>query len=617
MTRLPPRPDLEWTDDGAPRSRDIDDVYFSRGGGFAETRAVFLRGCGLPEGWRGRRAFVIGELGFGTGLNALATWAQWRASRDAGAVLHFISVEGFPLAREEAARALAPFAEVAPLAEKLLARWPVRARGAQRLWFAEDGFALTVIHAPAAEALAGFVGAVDAWFLDGFTPARNPDMWDDALMARIAALSAPGARLATYSVAGAVRRSLVAAGFTVEKMPGFSGKRERLEARLVASTAQASRLPFRAADCKSVAIIGAGIAGASVAFALRRRGVAVTVHDAAAAPATAASGNPAALLAPRLDRTDTGAARLFRAAHLEALACYRALGAFDGIGVVERPRDAAEVAALADLVADPPLPGTHFRAVDGGVLHVEAGVVRPRAAIDAMLAGATLRLGVAVQSLERVGDLWVLRDGEGRVVGEASAVVIANGAGLSGFAQTRWAPLEFSRGQLEWGALRGQALAHGLESGAYAAPFENGVVFGATFDRMPDASPVATDAASRVRNLAALEALSPDLFARLETATLQSRAALRAATPDRAPIAGGAPDVEAVARMASVAPTHEGLYLLGGFGARGFTLAPLLGERIACEMLGEPQAPDAGALEAAHPARFLARALKRGKPIPV
>lgn len=613
MTRLPPRPDLDWTEEGAPRSRISDDVYFSRGGGLEETRAVFLQGCGLPEGWRGRRSFVIGELGFGTGLNALAAWAQWRESRDPGAVLHFISVEGFPLERDEAARALAPFAEVAPLAQKLLARWPVRARGAQRLWFPEDGFALTVIHADAAEALAGFVGAVDAWFLDGFTPARNRDMWDAAVMAHIATLSAPGARLATYSVAGVVRRALAAAGFTVEKMPGFSGKRERLVARLHAAPApRPATLPYHAADCASVAIIGAGIAGASVACALRRRGCDVTVYETATGPASGASGNLAALVSPRLDRTDTPVARLYRAAYLEALACYRALGVFDACGVVERPRDAGEAAALADLLADPPLPPEHFHTVEGGALHAQAGVVAPRAAIEAMLEGVNVRVGGAVEALRRVPGGWQFCATGITTKAAATTVLIANGMSIGRYSQTGWAPLEYTRGQLEWGAVRDLAPAHGLECGTYAAPFDGGLVFGATFDKLPGPMAVETDPSSRVRNLAALETLSPDLFARLDAASLTSRAAIRTATPDRAPLAGAAPDTQA----GTVTAVHEGLYLLGGFGSRGFTLGPLLGERLACEMLGEPQVLDRAALEAAHPARFLARALRRGRPQP-
>ena len=624
MSRLPPRPDLDWTEDGAPRARACNDVYFSRAGGLEETRAVFLAGCGLPDGWRGRRAFTIGELGFGTGLNALATWAQWKATRSAGAVLHCISVEGFPLERDEAARALAPYAEIAPLAAKLLARWPVRARGAQRVWFPEDGFALTVIHAPAEAALAGFVGAIDAWFLDGFTPARNPQMWSEALMARIAALSAPGARLASYSVAGSVRRALTAAGFAVDKRPGFSGKRERLEARLVASPSpRASYYGLREADCASVAVIGAGIAGASVAAALTRRGVRAIVYDAAATVAAGASGNPVGLVSPRLDRTDTAVARLHRAAYLDALQNYRALGVFNACGVLARARDDADRAAQADLIADPPLPHTQMRAADGGLLHVTAGTVEPRRAVGAMLSGATLRLSMQVSALERVVDRWLLRDDDGNIVGEATAVVLANGARMATIAQTRWAPLEFTRGQLEWGNLAGEALTLGLESSAYVAPCNGGIAFGATFDRLDAPMAVCADEASRVRNLAALRALSPDIADRVTQ--LQSRAAVRAATQDRVPIAGVAPDAAAFAAShANLAhgilldqsiPVHDGLYLLGGLGSRGLTLAPLLGERVAAEILGEPQALDRGALDAVHPARFLVRALKRRQPI--
>ena len=625
MSRLPPRPDLDWIDGDAPRSRVSDDIYFSRAGGLAETRAVFLDGCGLPARWRGRRSFVIGELGFGTGLNALATWAQWQAARDPGAVLHFVSVEGFPLLRAEAARALAPFQELAPLAARLLARWPVRARGAQRLWFPEDGFALTVIHEDAAAALAGFVGAVDAWFLDGFTPARNADMWDAALMARIAALSAPGARLASYSVAGTVRRALASAGFAVEKKPGFSGKRERLEARLADQSPPVSR---QIADCRSVAVIGAGIAGASIAAALARRACVATVYDSAPAIAAGASGNPIGLITPRLDRTDTGVARLHRAAYLAALDCYRALDVFAACGVLERARDDAERTAQMDLLADPPLPDTHLRGAEGGMLHLAAGTIDPRRAIDAMLAGAAMRLSTSVQSLERVGDSWVLRDGEGHVVGEATAVVIASGAHMALYPQTRWAPLALTRGQLEWGPLMNRGISCGVEAGAYVAPHEGGVAFGATFDRLDAPGEVVADDASRARNLAALRVLSPELADSVVLARLRSRAAIRASTPDRAPVAGAAPDAAAFSerfvglahgvenRGGEPSPVHPGLYLLGGLGSRGLTLAPLLGECVAAEMCGEPQPLDRAALDAIRPARFMERALRRRQPIP-
>ncbi|NWG54010.1 MAG: tRNA (5-methylaminomethyl-2-thiouridine)(34)-methyltransferase MnmD, partial [Hydrogenophilaceae bacterium] len=206
MPRLPDAPDLEWTDEGTPRARAFGDVYYSRGGGLAETQAVFLAGCGLPGAWEGRRLFTILELGFGAGLNALAVWRLWRARRSPPSLLHMISIEASPMSAADAARAHAAFPEISDLSAALVARWPAHAFGAQRLWFEADGFALTVVHGDARKVLARLEAQADAIFLDGFAPDRNPAMWSDEAMAAAARCAAPGARLASYSVAGAVRR---------------------------------------------------------------------------------------------------------------------------------------------------------------------------------------------------------------------------------------------------------------------------------------------------------------------------------------------------------------------------------------------------------------------------
>lgn len=225
-----PPAQLDWSQPSGPRAAEFGDVYFSAEDGLEETRAVFLAGCGLPGAWQGRRHFTVGELGFGTGLNALALWQMWRAHRPAGAWLDFVSVEKHPLAREEAARAFAAWPDLAPLAGRLLAQWPSRLKGAHRLVFPEDGFAVTIFHDEAEAALAQMRIRADAWFLDGFAPAKNAAMWSQGVLDRIAALSAPGARIGTFTVAGHVRRGLEAAGFRVAKRPGFGRKRERLEA---------------------------------------------------------------------------------------------------------------------------------------------------------------------------------------------------------------------------------------------------------------------------------------------------------------------------------------------------------------------------------------------------
>ncbi|MEQ1619119.1 MAG: tRNA (5-methylaminomethyl-2-thiouridine)(34)-methyltransferase MnmD [Terricaulis sp.] len=446
MSRLPPRAELIWSESGEPRAAHFDDVYFSREGGLAESEAVFLSGCDMPDAWRGKQSFSICELGFGTGLNTIATWRAWKKTRSPHAILHISSIEAFPVARKDAARALAQFPEIADLAAKLIECWPVRAYAPQRLWFPDDGFALTLHIGDAAAILAGLSAQFDAWYLDGFAPSRNPAMWTEHVFAQIARLSAPGARLATFTVAGSVRRGLEAVGFAVEKQPGFGAKRERLQGRFIGvePPQRCALYPYAACNAKRVAIVGAGIAGASCAQALVRRGVEVVVLEAAPHLGAGASFNPAGLVMPRLDRG--GVLREFLlAAFLHAVATYERLGVFEAIGIVERAApDAA--AAFADLLADPSLTEDWFAAAGAGAaLHKRAGLVRPREAIELMLADAELLTEAPVQALERVGDAWVLRAPDGRARLKADAIVLACGASLGAFEPARFLPFELSR----------------------------------------------------------------------------------------------------------------------------------------------------------------------------
>lgn len=622
MRRLPPLPDLDWVDAKAPRATAFDDVYFSAGGGLAEAEAVFLTGCDLPRAWLGKDRFAVCELGFGTGLNVLAAWRAWKKTRSNHAILHITSIEAFPLAGKDAALSLQQFPKVADLASALLAKWPVRARAPQRLWFPEDGFALTLCTGEAETILVGLDAQFDAWFLDGFAPARNPTMWSEGVFTQIARLSAPAARLATFSVAGGVRRGLESVGFAVEKKPGFGAKRERLEARFVAFAMNAGTnlYPYSASNPKRVAILGAGVAGAACARALALRNIEAIVLDAAPALGAGASGNPAGLVMPRLDRGGGALGEVFLAAYLSAVATYEALGegVFIRCGVEERARD-----ALADLLADPPLPDDWFSALgEGAALHARAGLVRPGAAIEMFLRDARLMCDAPVEVLERADEGWVLRAPDGRALLKADAVVLACGAALTRFEPARFLPIQLSRGQIEWG--EGAAPARAITQRSYVAPFEAGMLFGATFDRVEaDGAAPTESSASRAENLAALALLAPELAASIDSAKLSSRASLRATTPDRAPIAGLLPDAPAwLARYASLGdgrtpdlnappPAHEGVYVIGGLGARGLTLAPLLSERIASEMCGEPAPLSKAALDAIHPARFLHRALKR------
>jgi tRNA U34 5-methylaminomethyl-2-thiouridine-forming methyltransferase MnmC len=207
-------PEIDWRDDAVPVSRRFDDPYFSLAGGLDETRHVFLAGNGLPG--RFCDGFHIAELGFGTGLNLLATLL---AHTGAGH-LHYTSFEAFPMTAPDIARALTAFPEVAGLASSFLRQWEA---GATTLSF--PGLTATILIGDARQTLPAWEGQADAWFLDGFSPAKNPQLWSPELMAEVARHTAPGGTFATYTAAGHVRRALAAAGFTVTRQPGFGRKR--------------------------------------------------------------------------------------------------------------------------------------------------------------------------------------------------------------------------------------------------------------------------------------------------------------------------------------------------------------------------------------------------------
>lgn len=217
---------LDWrtTDHGAvPVSTLFDDPYYSLSGGLEETLHVFLSGNGLPG--RFADGFQIAELGFGTGLNLLTTWAAWQASKTPG-TLHFTSFEAYPMAPADMAQALCAFPVLAPLAQTLLDRWTPGA-GPTPL---SDSLTLHVVIGDARTTLPRWQGQADAWFLDGFSPAKNPALWEPALLAQVYARTAPGGTAATYSAAGHVRQSLAQAGFTVSRTPGFGRKRHMTKA---------------------------------------------------------------------------------------------------------------------------------------------------------------------------------------------------------------------------------------------------------------------------------------------------------------------------------------------------------------------------------------------------
>ena len=214
--------------DGAAYSESYGDTYWSLDGGLDETRHVFLSGNDLPARWQARERFAILETGFGTGLNFLCAWKLFRESAPAAARLHYLSVDKHPFRRDDLAALYRQWPELVPLGAELLERYPPLVQGFHRVHLDGGRVALTLLFGEAAQMLAQVEARVDAFFLDGFAPSRNPDMWSEALFAELGRLAAPGASFATYSAAGKVSRGMTAAGFAVEKKAGFGRKREML-----------------------------------------------------------------------------------------------------------------------------------------------------------------------------------------------------------------------------------------------------------------------------------------------------------------------------------------------------------------------------------------------------
>jgi tRNA 5-methylaminomethyl-2-thiouridine biosynthesis bifunctional protein len=580
-------PHLIWTPEGAPRSGRFDDVYFSREDGLAESRAVFLTGCGLPETWRGRHGFTVGELGFGTGLNIAALLDLWRHEGPADGRLHVFSIEGFPLSRDEAAQALAAWPDIAEASQALLDAWPSGTPGFHRLDLPAFRATLDLAVGEAEWALAQWRGRADAWFLDGFAPSTNPAMWSDAVLDGVRTCSAPGARLASFTVAGVVRRGLAERGFTVEKRPGHGRKRERLEARLPGEATEAPDGP--------VIVIGAGIAGAAAARALRALGRQVAVVETEA-PGAGGSGFPTGLVTPRLDAGDAGIAALHAQALSRAGTLYRRIkGAVMAEGVLQlqgAPRDAARFDKVA---AQAVWPEGTMRALDaaqagtllgevsstGGLHMAYALAVRPRAVLDAWLDEVPIIPG-RVDRIETSTTGWRLLDADGGLAAEAAQVVIAAGWGSDALAPALG--LKPVRGQADW--ISGVAPPGAVAWGGYVVPTSDGLLFGATHDRGDVATDTRPD--STADNRRRLAERLPDLAARIAGLESRSRAAVRATTADRLPLVG------------EIAP---GLFVLTGLGSRGLCLAPLLGEHLAATMSGTPSPLPGGLVTRIDPTR--------------
>ena len=587
---------LAFAADGTPYSEEFADVYHSAEGGLAQAQYVFLRGNGLPGRWRGRRTFTILETGFGFGLSFLAAWRAWREDPARCGRLHFVSIEKHPFELPDLKTLWKKTPEIGNQAAEIAVRWPVLVPGMHRIELDGGNVVLTLFFGDVAEGLPQLALAADAIFLDGFSPAKNPAMWEPRLLRHLGRLAAPGATLATWSVAASARDALQGAGFAVEKAKGFGPKKEMLLGRLVRS-----RIENAAPQARSAVVIGAGIAGAAAAERLAARGWQVTVLERHAQAAAEASGNHAGAFHPIVSPDDSLFARFTRAAFLHLLQHWPSLPGLEWrrCGVLQMARDAAELASQERALATLGYPARYarFDPGRGGIWFPESGWVRPRTLVEGLLArsGIDVRLGIEVREIEFSNASWNAKDRDGRTVAAAPVLVLANAADALRLSPQPAMRLRRVRGQLTLvPALAG--LDHVRLRGGMVLPGVDGLsVVGASYD-FGDEDP-APRADSHAGNLARLEQILPGAARGLDPEKLPGRVAFRAVVRDRLPIAG---------------PIGPSLYGAFAYGSRGLLWAGLCGELLASQLEGEPLPVERKLAAAVAPDRFLLRERRRG-----
>ncbi|MDR2626206.1 MAG: bifunctional tRNA (5-methylaminomethyl-2-thiouridine)(34)-methyltransferase MnmD/FAD-dependent 5-carboxymethylaminomethyl-2-thiouridine(34) oxidoreductase MnmC [Zoogloeaceae bacterium] len=609
---LVPAP-LAFDADGVLWSPDYRDVYHSRHGGPEQARHVFLQGNDLPARWRGRERFVILETGFGAGLNFLTTWAAWRADPQACSRLYFVSLEKHPFRCADLRQAQARWPEFAPLAAELHAAWPLPVPGIHRLWLNDGRLSLTLVLGDAQQELRRLMLAVDAFYLDGFAPDKNPELWTPDICKGIARLAAPGATLATWSVAGHLRAALAACEFALEKRPGFAGKRQMLAGRYLSRKPHPYPAPAPAE--RHAIVIGAGVAGTSVADGLAGQDWRVTLLEARRAPGEGASGNIAGVMRPLPSVDDNFLARLTRAGFLAARAHLQKLTAaglpvrWDACGALQLARDAAHEATQIKAVRALDMPEEFLRHLDrseasallgwpvarGGWFFPSGGWVQPFSLCAANLLRHPehihLRCNTPVSAISRADGMWRAEDANGKVIAHAPHLVMASGVEAPRFAPFSWLPQRSARGQVTWlSAEMTPPLDLLLCGQGYVTPLVDGVrVVGASY-QLEDVETEPRPADHR-ENLSKLEALLPGFGARVPLEGLRGRVGFRPMSPDRLPIVGAvpyAPDAPDRPRPSRHPPVYPGLWCVQGFGSRGIVWSALMADFLVSRMTGAP-----------------------------
>ncbi|CAB1218025.1 FAD-dependent 5-carboxymethylaminomethyl-2-thiouridine(34) oxidoreductase MnmC [Acinetobacter bouvetii] len=594
--------DLDWQlVDGidVPVSKQFGDVYFSKDNGLLETRHVFLNGNDLSTrlaNLNDFEYFCVGETGFGTGLNILALWQLWQQVRpDNHSHLHAISVEKFPLSKDDLVRALNAWPELQTLAEQLIAQYPMPIAGCHRLSFPDERFSLDLWLGDAHDVfpVMAKTHAVNAWFLDGFAPSCNPDMWEENVLNNIVRLSDFGTTFASFSVAGVLKRGLKNHGISISRPRGFGHKREMLKAIWKApeeqsessndlnSTQKKTELnPAAVFKQRHIAIIGAGIAGLSCAWAFAQRGHHITIYDQSA-PLSGGSGNPLALLNPKLCPIEQSSEHLMTLAWQHALNHYTKFKAFRPIQVNQLAlKNADELLALAqqypeDILQSQQATESAVTTLYPNLNLLQAGAVSPQQLRDQILEHPLIHYQQAEVSDIQTDTLVQLISASGQQLGEFDQVIVC-AAGKSQNFFEHFPVLKPIRGQVSWlnNALQPLDNDQAYSYGGYCMQLdEQHLILGASFYPNRDDDEVLLE--DHVHNYELIHSVFPEYAKTLPPVeSWQGRASVRAQTQDYFPVLGQIKDMPQV-------------YTFAGLGSKGFLFAPLCSEILVAQVLGE------------------------------
>jgi tRNA 5-methylaminomethyl-2-thiouridine biosynthesis bifunctional protein len=562
-------------------SQEFGDIYFSLDNGLAETEYTFLQGNHLPESWQDHTRFCICETGFGTGLNMLAAWKLFEETAAPTQKLDLISIEKFPLAPAQISEALQPWADVlSPYLETLLGAYPMRVRGFHRINLTPR-VTLTLIFDDVQTALPQINAQVDAWFLDGFAPAKNPDMWCDALYKNMARLSHVGTTLATFTAAGDVRRGLAENGFAVEKRKGYGRKRDMVVGRFMgAAQKQIIQSP------KTVAIIGAGLAGLSAAWHLKQAGCAVTVYESADSIAAKASGNARGIVNPKLTAKPSPQSNYYTSAYAYALRVLKTLPGIEyalhgSLHLQLNDDKARRFQAYCDNLG---WNAAHMQYLDAQTASDIAGIglntsclyYPDAAALSPLKLCAALAQDIDVRLNSNVADYKSLN---------ADAVIVANASDVIKLFPNL--PVSPVRGQVSVVSPNdvSKNLRINLSYGGYITPLmQNGLhMCGATFQPWGESVEVLTE--DHIHNLELLAASVPALKG-LEVQG--GRTAFRASSRDRVPIIG----------------MYENCFVSVAHGSHGIISGLMAGCMASSQLTGAPLPIGQNAALAVSPDRF-------------